>query len=352
MTATRTEVGFADVRAAAQRLHGIAHRTPVIRSRTLDGRTGARAFLKAENLQRMGAFKFRGAFNRLAQLTPDKRVRGVVAFSSGNHAQGVALAAQLLGMPSVIIMPSDAPASKLAATRGYGAEVVLYDRESMNRSEIAAAIANERGAVVVPPYDDPAIIAGAGTVALELIEEAGALDVLLVCLGGGGLLAGCALAAAALSPGVRIYGVEPEAGDDWVRSWRAGEIVTIPVPDTIADGQRTQAPGALTWPIARRLCAGAVSVSDDEIRAAMRFAFERLKIVLEPSGATALAGLLFGKVDVRGARVGVTLSGGNVDAATFAACLASGGSAPEEPPVPYDGSGPSAQRASAVRPIP
>jgi threonine dehydratase len=322
VTGTRTaEVGFDDVLAAAERLRGVAHRTPVITSRTLDGRTGARALLKAENFQRMGAFKFRGAFNRLAQLTPDERVNGVVAFSSGNHAQGVALAAQLLGIPSVIVMPADAPASKLAATRAYGAEVVLYERARPNRSEIAASIARERGAVLVPPYDDPAIIAGQGTVALELIEDAGPLDVLLVCLGGGGLLAGCALAASALSPGVRIYGVEPEAGDDWVRSWRAGKIVPIPVPDTIADGQRTQAPGVLTWPIARRLCAGAVSVSDDEIRAAMRFAFERLKIVLEPSGASALAALLFAKVDLRGARVGVTLSGGNVDPAAFAACL-------------------------------
>jgi len=222
-------------------------------------------------------------------------------------------------------MPADAPAAKLAATRGYGAEVVLYERERMNRAELAASIARERGATLVPPYDDPAIIAGQGTVALELIEDAGPLDVLLVCLGGGGLLAGCALAASALAPGVRIYGVEPEAGDDWLRSWRANAIVSIPVPDTIADGQRTQAPGVLTWPIVRRFCAGVVSVTDDEIRAAMRFAFERLKLVLEPSGASALAALLFGKVDVRDARVGVTLSGGNVDADTFAACLAAAG---------------------------
>jgi threonine dehydratase len=319
------EVAFDDVRAAAERLRGVAHRTPVVTSRTLDTRTGARALLKAENLQRMGAFKFRGAYNRLAQLTPDERVRGVVAFSSGNHAQGVALAAELLGVPSVIVMPADAPAAKLAATRGYGAEVVLYERERMNRAELAASIARERGATLVPPYDDPAIIAGQGTVALELIEDAGPLDVLLVCLGGGGLLAGCALAASALAPGVRIYGVEPEAGDDWLRSWRANAIVSIPVPDTIADGQRTQAPGVLTWPIVRRFCAGVVSVTDDEIRAAMRFAFERLKLVLEPSGASALAALLFGKVDVRDARVGVTLSGGNVDADTFAACLAAAG---------------------------
>jgi threonine dehydratase len=312
---------FDDVCAAAERLRGIAHRTPVVTSKTLDERTGARVSLKAENLQRIGAFKFRGAYNTIAQLTPDQRQRGVVAFSSGNHAQGVALAAQLLDVPATIVMPSDAPAAKLAATRGYGAEVVTYDRDRMNRSEIAGAIAAERGATLVPPYDDPAIIAGQGTVALELLADAGRLEVLLVPLGGGGLLAGCALAAVALSPGVRVFGVEPEAGDDWVRSWRADRIVSIPVPQTIADGQQTQAPGELTWPIVRRLAAGIVTVSDDDIRRAMRFAFERLKLVLEPSGASALAALLSGKIDVRGTRAGVVLSGGNVDAATFAACI-------------------------------
>ncbi len=312
---------FGDVQAAAERLRGVAHRTPVVTSATLDERVGARVFLKAENLQRMGAFKFRGAYNKLVQLGPEQRRGGVVAFSSGNHAQGVALAAKLLGIPATIVMPHDAPASKLAATRGYGAEVVLYDRESMNRSEIAESIAGERGATLVPPYDDPAIMAGQGTVALELIEDAGPLDVLLVCTGGGGLLSGCTLAATAMSPGVRAYGVEPETGDDWARSWREGRIVSIPVPQTIADGQRTQAPGHLTWPIVRALAAGIVTVSDDEIRAAMRFAFERLKLVVEPSGASALAALLYGRVDVRGARVGVTISGGNVDAAAFAACI-------------------------------
>jgi threonine dehydratase len=324
VNATRAEsVTFGDVRAAAERLRGVAHRTPVLRSRTLDARAGAHALLKAENLQRMGAFKFRGAYNRLAQLTGAQRERGVVAFSSGNHAQGVALAAQLLGVPAVIVMPSDAPLAKLSATREYGAEVVLYERERMNRAEIAAAIAHERGALLVPPYDDPAIIAGQGTVALELIEDAGPLDVLLVPLGGGGLLAGSALAASALAPGVRIFGVEPEAGDDWVRSWDAGTIVSIPMPKTIADGQRTQAPGELTWPIVRRLCAGIVTVSDDEMRDAMRFAFARLKIVLEPSGASALAALLAGKVELGpGARAGVILSGGNVDPSLFASILA------------------------------
>jgi threonine dehydratase len=227
----------------------------------------------------------------------------------------------MLGIAATIVMPSDAPAAKVAATRGCGAEIVTYERSAINRAEIAESIARERGATVVPPYDDARIIAGAGTTALELIEDAGVLDILLVCTGGGGLLAGCALAATAISPGVAIYGVEPEAGDDWRQSWERGEIVSIPVPQTIADGQRTQAPGTLNWPIARALCAGIVTVSDDEIRAAMRFAFERLKLVLEPSGASALAALLSGKVDTGGKRVGVTLSGGNVDPALFAEAI-------------------------------
>jgi threonine dehydratase len=315
-------VTFDDVAGAAERLRGIAHRTPAITSSTLDARTGARAFIKPENLQRMGAFKFRGAYNRLAQLDERQRAAGVVAFSSGNHAQGVALAAKLLGVPAVIVMPTDAPLSKLAATRGYGAEVVLYDRKTMNRGEIAEGIVAERGATLVPPYDDPMIIAGAGTTALELIEDVGPLDVLLVCTGGGGLLSGCALAATALSPGIAIYGVEPAAGDDWVQSLARQERVTIPVPDTIADGLQTQSPGALTFPIVQALCAGVVTVTDAELCAAMRFAFERLKLVIEPSGAAALAALLTGRVDVRGKRVGVTISGGNVDAAAFARFIA------------------------------
>jgi threonine dehydratase len=315
-------VSFDDIAAAATRLRGIAHRTPAITSATLDARTGARVFLKAENLQRMGAFKFRGAYNRLAQLDAGERARGVVAFSSGNHAQGVALAARLLGIAATIVMPSDAPAAKLAATRGYGAEIVLYERATMNRAEIASALVAERGATLVPPYDDPAIIAGAGTTALELIEDAGPLDVLIVCTGGGGLLSGCALAATALTPGIAVYGVEPAAGDDWVQSLARNERVTIPIPATIADGLQTQTPGELTFPIVRALCAGVVTVSDDELRLAMRFAFERLKLVIEPSGAAALAALLMERVDVRGKRVGVTISGGNVDAATFARLIA------------------------------
>jgi threonine dehydratase len=321
MLASGFAASFDDVRGAAERLRGVVHRTPVATSRGLDERTGARVALKCENLQRIGAFKIRGAYNAIAQLSEEQRRAGVVAFSSGNHAQGVALAARLLGAPATIVMPSDAPAAKLAATRGYGADVVTYDRERINRAELAESIANERGATVIPPYDHPAIIAGQGTAALELIEDAGALDVLLVPLGGGGLLAGSCLVARALAPNARVYGVEPQAGDDWVQSWRAGGIVTIPVPKTIADGQQTQAPGDLTWPIVRSLAAGVVTVTDDEIRAAMRFAFERLKLVVEPSGASALAALLTGKVDVQNANVGVILSGGNVDAARFAACI-------------------------------
>jgi threonine dehydratase len=312
---------FADVRSAAERLRGVAHRTPVLTSRTLDALTGSTAFLKCENLQRMGAFKFRGAYNRIAQLDAAERRGGVVAYSSGNHAQGVALAARLRNVAATIVMPADAPFAKLAATRGYGAEIVTYERATMDRVAIAQGIARERGGTIVPPYDDPAIIAGAGTVALELIEDTGALDALLVPLGGGGLLAGCALAATALAAGIAVYGVEPAAGDDWRQSWERGEIVSIPVPQTIADGQQTQSPGNLTWPIARSLCAGIVTVSDDEIRAAMKFAFERLKLVIEPSGACALAALLCARADVRAKRVGVTISGGNVDSGVFAQAI-------------------------------
>jgi len=272
----------------------------------------------------MGAFKFRGAYNRIAQLTPAERAGGVVAFSSGNHAQGVALAARICGVPAAIVMPSDAPASKLAATRGYGAEVFTYDRKTMNRGAIAAELASERGATLVPPYDDAAIVAGQGTVALELLEDVPDLDVLLVCTGGGGLLAGCALAATALRPGIAVYGVEPAAGDDFARSIAAGTRVEIPVPDTIADGQQTTSPGEITFPIVQRLCAGILTVTDDELRDAMRFAFERLKLVVEPSGASALAALLSGKLDVNGRRVGVVVSGGNVDAARYAEIIAAG----------------------------
>jgi len=311
-------VTYADVVSAAERLRGVAHRTPVVSSRTLDARTGASAYLKCENLQRMGAFKFRGAYNRIVQLDEGARARGVVAYSSGNHAQGVALAAQIIGVSATIVMPHDAPAAKLAATRGYGAEVIGYDRRTMNRGEIAERIARERGATLVPPYDDPAIIAGQGTAARELLEDVPDLDALLVPVGGGGLLSGCALAATELRPGIALYGVEPEAGNDFAQSFARGERIEIPVPDTIADGQQTTSPGRLTFPIVKRLCAGFFTVSDEAIRTAMRFAFERLKLVVEPSGASALAALLDGAYQARGRRVGVILSGGNVDAALYA----------------------------------
>jgi threonine dehydratase len=312
-------VVFADVRAAAQRLNGVAHRTPVVRSRTLDLRCGARLFVKCENLQRMGAFKFRGAYNFLESLSPSERRRGVVAFSSGNHAQGVALAARLLGIPATIVMPTDAPGVKLAATREYGAEVVHYERERSHREEIAQAVADERGATLVPPFDDPRIVAGAGTAALELLEEAGDLDAIVVPVGGGGLMGGTAIAAHGIDPDIVLYGVEPSAGDDFAQSLARGERVTIPVPKTIADGLQTTAPGELTFAIAREHVRAVVSVSDDELCDAMRFAFERMKLVIEPSGAAALAALLHQRIpELSGKRVGAIVSGGNIDPARYA----------------------------------
>ncbi len=311
-------VTLADVRQAASRLAGVAHRTPVLTSRTLDERTGATIFLKAETFQRGGAFKFRGAYNAVASLDPELRARGVVTFSSGNHAQAVALASQLHGIPATIIMPEDAPASKLAATRGYSAEVVTYDRYGGDRNAIGNRIATERGATLIPPFDHPAVIAGNGTTGLELLEEVGQLDLLAVCLGGGGLLAGSAVAATALQPEIAVWGVEPEAGDDWARSFASGQRVKLDeVPRTIADGQQTEAPGEITFALAYPRLAGVALVSDDEIRETMIFLFERLKLVVEPSGATALAAILAGKIDVVGRRVGVTLSGGNIDARRF-----------------------------------
>jgi threo-3-hydroxy-L-aspartate ammonia-lyase len=313
----------ADVRAAAQRLAGIAHRTPVVRSRTLDARCGAQVFVKCENLQRMGAFKFRGAYNFLASLPPAARRAGVVAFSSGNHAQGVALAARLLGVAATIVMPSDAPAVKLDATREYGAEVVLYERERSHREQIARGVAAERGATLVPPFDDPRIVAGAGTAALELIEDAGELDAIVVPVGGGGLIGGTAIAAHDVNPATAIYGVEPQAGDDFAQSLARGERVTIPVPRTIADGLQTTSPSDLTFAIAQEHVRAIVTVTDDELRAAMRFAFERMKLVIEPSGAAALAALMHGRIaQLGGLRVGAIVSGGNIDPARYAQLLA------------------------------
>ncbi len=311
-------VAFEDVRSAAQRLRGVAHRTPVVTSRTLDERVEAHVFVKCENLQRMGAFKFRGAYNRLAQLNAGERSRGVVAYSSGNHAQGVALAAQLLQVPATIVMPRDAPESKLAATRGYGAEVVLYERSEENRAVIAQRLCEERGATLVPPYDDERIIAGAGTAALELLQDAAPLDAIVAPVGGGGLFSGTCLAAHGLDAGIELWGVEPEAGDDVRQSLDRGERVVIDVPRTIADGLQTQSPSDLTLSIIRRHARGIVTVTDDQLRDAMRFAFERLKLVLEPSGAAALAAVLYAGMALADKRVGIILSGGNVDPRRYA----------------------------------
>lgn len=307
-----TELSLADVQAAAGRIKGVAHRTPVLTSRTLNERVGAEVFLKAENFQRIGAFKFRGAFNAISRLTPEQLGRGVLAYSSGNHAQAVALAARLAGTTAVNLMPKDAPPTKMAATRGYGAEVVTYDRYSQDRAALAKQLADERGLTLIPPYDHYDVMAGQGTVALELIEEVGPLGALLVPIGGGGLIAGCATAATGLSPGIKVIGVEPAAGDDTARSLAAGKRVAIDIPRTIADGQAIASPGELTFPVVQRLVDSVALVTDDEIRAAMTFAFERLKIVLEPSGASALAALLSGRVGSLPERVGVVLSGGNV----------------------------------------
>jgi threo-3-hydroxy-L-aspartate ammonia-lyase len=309
------QIGYPEVAAAAQALQGIAHRTPVLTSRQADAASGARLHFKCENFQRGGAFKFRGAFNALSRFDAAQRRHGAVAFSSGNHAQAVALAAQLLGMPAVIVMPHDAAPAKLAATREYGAEVVPYDRYAGDRTAIAQRLVDERGATLVPPFDHPDVIAGQGTVARELFETTGPLDFLFVCVGGGGLLAGCAIAAAELSPGCKVIGVEPEAGNDAQQSLRSGAIVRIPVPHTIADGAQTTAVGELTFPIMQRLVSDIVTVSDAQLGAQMRFFAERMKIVVEPTGCLAAAAVLNRVVDVRGARVGVVVSGGNVDIA-------------------------------------
>jgi len=309
-----------DVRAAAATLDGVANRTPVMTSRTLDERVGARVHLKAESFQRGGAFKFRGAYNKISSLAPDVRARGVIAYSSGNHAQAVAIAARLHGTSATIVMPEDAPRAKVEATLGYGAEIVRYDRFTEKREEIGARLAAERGLELVRPYDDPLVMAGQGTTALELLEEVPDVDVLVVPLGGGGLIAGCATAATALRPGIRIVGVEPDAGDDTARSLAAGERVAIDVPRTIADGLQASEPGELTFEVNRLLVDEVVTVSDEEIIEAMAFLFDRLKLVTEPSGAVGVAALLTGATRPRGT-AGVVISGGNVGAARFAELL-------------------------------
>jgi threo-3-hydroxy-L-aspartate ammonia-lyase len=318
VTAGSLPLDLSDVRAAATRLAGVAHRTPVLRSRTLDERVGGQVTLKAESFQRMGAFKFRGAYNCISRLPEDALARGIVAFSSGNHAQAVALAASLLGSRAVLLMPRDAPASKRAATEAYGGRVVEYDRYADEREVLARELAGREGLSLVHAYDDPHVMAGAGTVALELIEDAGELDTLVVPVGGGGLISGCAVAGTGLQPGLRVIGVEPEASDDTRRSLAAGHRVAVEVGRTLADGMQIRQPGELTFAVVSRLVDEVVTVADEEIVAAMRFLFERMKLVVEPSGAAALAAVLAGRVDVRGRRTGVVISGGNIDTARFA----------------------------------
>ena len=311
-------IDLQEVRAAARRLAGVAHRTPVCTSRTLDDLIGAQVFLKAESLQRAGAFKFRGAYNAIASLPAEQRVHGVAAFSSGNHAQAVALAARLLETKAMILMPTDAPPEKLAATRGYGAEVVSYDRYAQDRELLGRTLARESGLALVPPFDHPDVMAGQGTAALELLEDVPGIEALVMPVGGGGLLAGCAVAAKGIAPPIRVWGVEPETGDDVRRSLEIGERVSIPVPRTIADGLQTTAVGRAPFEVLRSLCDGIVTMSDTGLVEAMRFLFERMKLVVEPSGAAGVAALLAGKLDVAGRRVGVVLSGGNVSAQRFA----------------------------------
>ena len=313
---------YDDVCAAAARIEGHARRTPVMTSRTADEALGARVFFKCENLQRMGAFKFRGAFNALSKFTPGQRAAGVVAFSSGNHAQAIALSARLLGMPATIVMPRDAPAAKIAATRGYGGNIVLFDRYTEDREAIGRKLADEGGMTLIPPYDHPDVIAGQGTAAKELFEEVGALDAFFVCLGGGGLLAGSALAARALAPECRVYGVEPEAGNDGQQSFRSGSIVRIDTPRTIADGAQTQQLGQYTFPIIQRDVSDVLTASDAELVQCMRFFASRMKMIVEPTGCLSFAAARAMKAELEGLRVGVLISGGNVDLERFSALLA------------------------------
>ena len=306
---------FDDVESAARQIHGVAHRTPVVSSRTIDARTGAQLFFKCENLQRAGAFKFRGAYNALSRLSADERRRGVVTFSSGNHAQAIALAGQVLNIPRVIVMPSDAPAVKRIATEGYGGEVVLYDRDREDREAIGRRLAHERGLTLIPPYDHPHIIAGQGTAVRELIEEKGALDYLFVPCGGGGLLSGSAIAAKALAPACKVIGVEPAAGDDATRSFRTKTLQRVDNPKTVADGARTPSLGTLTFPLVLQYVSDMATVDDPTLLKTMFYLWERLKIVVEPTGALGAAAAIEGTTAIRGARVGIILSGGNVDLA-------------------------------------
>ena len=313
---------FTDIQAASRRLKGVAHRTPILTSSTLNRMLGCEVFMKAENFQRMGAFKFRGGYNAISSLTDAERARGVLAFSSGNHAQAVALAAKLHGVKAAILMPADAPQMKLDATRGYGAEVITYDRYNEDRSALATRYSEERNAVLIPPYDYLPVMAGQGTCGLEIVEAVADLDALIVCTGGGGFLSGCTVAAKAVQPKIEMFGAEPEAGNDVQQSLRSGNIVSIDVPQTICDGQQTQAVGTHPWQVIRAQVVDILTTPDATVIAAMRFAFERMKVVLEPSGACALAALMSNRRRFAGKRVAVTLSGGNIDFARFARLLA------------------------------
>jgi threonine dehydratase len=316
------EVTYSDLAAAHARVKPFAKRTPVLTSSTVDALTGAKVHFKCENFQRMGAFKFRGAYNALSQLSPEQKRKGVVAFSSGNHAQAVALSGKLLGVPATIVMPTDAPKVKLEATRGYGAEVVSYDASNEDRQKIAEKLASERGLTLIPPFDHPHILAGQGTAAKELFEDAGPFDILMVPCGGGGLLSGCSIAAKHLSPNCRVIGVEPATGDDGQRAFRSGKLETIKLPDTIADGARTTSLGKITFSIIQKNVDDFLTVTDEELLQTMFFLWERMKMLVEPTGALAACALLQGKIDAKGKKVGVVISGGNVDLAWAARQLA------------------------------
>jgi threo-3-hydroxy-L-aspartate ammonia-lyase len=314
-------ISYQDIEHAASILKGIAHHTPVLRSTLLDEQLNASLFFKCENLQRIGAFKFRGAYYALSRLSQEQQKRGIITYSSGNHAQGIALSAQLLGISATIVMPKDAPAVKLAATRAYGASIVLYNRETEDRVSIAQTLAEEQHLAIIPPFDHPHVMAGQGTAAKELLEEVGILDYLFVCVGGGGLISGSAIAAHHLAPHCKIIGVEPEMGNDAMQSLQQGKIITIPTPKTIADGAQTQSIGKLTFPIMQQHVEDIITVSDQALRDQMRFFVEHLKIVVEPTGCLATAGALSKKIDLSGKRVGIIVSGGNVDPNFFAECI-------------------------------
>ena len=323
---SQLSICFDDIVRAHERIAHVAHRTPVLTSSTANTMTGAQIFFKCENLQRSGAFKFRGAYNAISQFNAEQRSRGVVTFSSGNHAQGIALSARMLGVKAVIVMPIDAPPIKVAATRGYGAEVVLYDRYTEDREAIGRQLADERGLTLIPPYDHPHVMAGQGTLVKELIEEVGELDALLVPLGGGGLLSGCATAAKAMLPHCQVFGVEPQAGNDGQQSFRSGQIVHIDTPDTIADGAQTQHLGNYTFPVIQQRVDDILTVDDGALIDAMKFFAGRMKIMVEPTGCLGAAALFSQKIDLPGKKIGIVISGGNVDLMRFAALLQKDGS--------------------------